>query len=350
MKKVSFLMMLITFFVIGCSNEIEVPEEKDDTKSISISLNDLDLTVGKEATFTIKNDKEKDITSLCKVFVDGEAITGNTYTPETEGEIEVHATYKAFTSPKITLDVKTASSGGGDSKNGTYTAKALIHDFTGTWCGHCADAIYEVKELHDKYPNNLISVGVHTGSGPDNDGSFDYEKYNDFGVEGNPVLWFNNKSNEGNLRVYTEEFIANKKEVGLAIHYDLANDKVIVKVGYDVVSNNNKLIVYLVEDKLIADQVNYSNNNNGSPAYQKGNPIKNLEHNNVLRKILTERTGNAIPNDEIVNKVYSVEYSLTGKDKFKDIQNSKVIAFVVDSEGNALNAQVASKNENKDFD
>lgn len=439
MKKISFLLMLITVLVIGCSEEVKIPEsclkegEAPEISSISVSLTgSKSLEVGKEASFTVKDDRGNDVTSDCKIFVEGEEIAGGKYTPEERGQIEVYATYKSFTSPKITLEVKgnigniksiristdefeiykvgeessfivlddadnditsdckifvagkeiagstyTPDKEGeievyatyknlispkitievepgtntGGTEQGTYTAKALIHDFTGTWCGHCADAIYEIEKLHEKYPKNVIPVGVHSGSGPDNDGSFDYEKYKDFGVKGNPIYWFNNKENAGNLEIFTEEFMANKKETGLAINYDLNNDKVTVKVHSDQFSNNIKIVVYVVEDKLIADQANYSNNDKNAYAYKKGDPIPNMEHNNVLRTILTEMFGDAIPTDEVTDNSYTVTYSLTGKKgKIKEIKNTKIIAFVVDSKGNSLNAQIAKANEDKDFD
>lgn len=363
MRKKSLFAILIAFFVVSCSQEVEIPRENNDIKSINVSLAETKLVVGKEASFVVKDDRGATITSLAKVFVGGNPITNGKYTPTKEGDVEVYATYKTFTSTKVKLSVEKATTAppdnngeqGSGSKDVTpkdsYTPKVIVHDFTGTWCGWCADAFFIIKELHDKNPKNVISVGVHTGSGPDNDQSFDYEKYNDFGVEVNPTIWFNNKVNEGNLEIFTKEAIKDKKNIGLAINYDLKNDKVTVYVHSKELSNDKKVVVYLVEDKLVADQSNYSNNDKSSLAFQKGDPIKNLEHNNVLRKILTKRTGNAISSDAIKDNMFVATYSLTNKkNKVKEIQNTKIIAFVVDSKGNALNTQIAKVNEFKNFD
>lgn len=302
MKKAGFLLILITLLVVGCSKGGEI--------------------VGNDPSGSGSN--TGDVTS-------GNNTSGSGSGSNTGG----------------------VTGGNNTSGNASHLAKVLIHDFTGTWCGYCADAIFEVKELHEKYPDNVISVAVHTGSGPNNDGSFDYAKYSVFGTEGNPILWFNNKDTDDvPLENLTSTAITAKKDIGLAINYDLTNNKVKVKVRYDKVSTANKLVVYMVEDKLYANQVNYSNGNAGSPAYQKGDPIPNLEHNNVLRETLTATLGNVIPDNAISNNLYTADYVITSDErgKFSDISNSKIIAFVINKDGKALNAQVAKANENKGFD
>ncbi len=359
MKKQLFYLVLITL-VISCSKEIEVPNNgnggglKDETKSISVSLvGATNLVVGKESSFVVKNDKGIDINSLSKIFVGGQEITGGKYTPKEEGKVEVYATYKSFTSPKITLDVKAKGGGTGGDVKGTYLPKVVVHDFTGNWCGYCAGAILEIEELHKKYPENVISVGVHTGgSGPNRDGSFDYDKYKTFGTGNeNPVIWINHQTFGGEFDTVVSEFIQAKKLLGLAINYDLSNDKVIVRVRYDKVSKNNKIVVFLVEDKLKADQANYDDKNPTSPAYKKGNPIVGFEHNAVLRTALTDPLGDKILDDKVLNNLYTVEYSLKGKkSKVTDINNTRIISFVIGNEGNVVNAQVAKVNEDKDFD
>lgn len=258
--------------------------------------------------------------------------------------------------PTSSEDNNSSNTGGGNSgnANASHTAKVLIHDFTATWCGWCAEYLYIIEDLHKKHPDNVISIGIHSaGSGPD--GSFTYEDYDVFNVSGTPTIWFNNNKDplqNATLEDLTTKEIATKKEIGLAINYDLAKDKVTVKVRYDNVSNNNKLVVYMVEDKLKANQKNYNNDKSGNPAYQKGNPIPNFEHNNVLRTALTATLGNEIPNDKITDKLYTVEYAITSavKGKFSAISNSKIIAFVVDKNGKVVNAQIAKVNQNKDFD
>lgn len=358
MKKISFLLLLMTL-AVGCSKEIKVPDSgnegaKDETKSISVSLvGATNLVVGNEASFVVKNDKGIDINSLSKIFVAGQEITGGKYTPEKEGKVEVYATYKNFTSPKITLDVKAKGGGTGGEVKGTYLPKVVVHDFTGTWCGYCAGAILEIEELHKKYPKNVISVGVHTGgSGPNRDGSFDYDKYKTFGTGNeNPVIWINHQTFGAQFEEIVSEFIQAKKLLGLAINYDLKNDKVTVSVQYDKVTKNNKIVVFLVEDKLLAAQANYDDKNKNSLGYGKGNPIANFEHNAVLRTALTAPMGDKIPDADVIDNLYTSEYSLKGKKgKVVNINNTRIVAFVVDNHGTVVNAQVAKVNEDKGFD
>lgn len=348
MKYLSFVLLLVSVTFFSCEKDDDNGKSKE-VKNITLSIEGAgNPAVGKEVTFLVKGDNDVDLTDKSDIFVDGKKLVDkNRYVPTKAGKINAYAQYENLKSSTISLDVQDAPVQG----SGSFTQKVLIHDFTGTWCGYCAETIFEIENLHKKYPNIVVPVSVHTGSGPENDGTFDYEKYDVFKVEGNPIIWFNNRETEGNIDLLTKELLNHKKNIGLAINYDLKNEKVAVKVGYDQVSSNHKIVVYLLEDKLIASQANYGNNNEGSLTYQKGDPIQNLEHNNILRTALTEPLGNPIPDNEIKNKVYTVEYSLGGKmNKVLKKENTKIVAFVIDSEGNAVNAQVAKTDENVNFD
>ena len=67
--------------------------------------------------------------------------------------------------------------------------------------------------------------------------------------------------------------------------------KVKLKMGYNYKAL--KLGLYIVEDELIYDQRNWT-------SYYQGDPIKNYEHNDVLRKNITGLLGDQIPSEHLV--------------------------------------------------
>lgn len=249
-----------------------------------------------------------------------------------------------------------------DDKARSYTAKAIVHRFTGTWCEYCPEQSLFVKWLKQTLNGKIIQVAIHSGGSKGKD-PFTYPKVSKFSVKNYPTLFLENDKNLGDRmermasepsetgKAFIEELIGNKRTAGLAINYDLKNNKVSVKVGYDKAHPNSKLVVFIVEDGLIHDQVNGDNDNKSSRAYKKGNPIKNFEHNDVLRASLTDPLGDAIPDGEVKNNMYSKTFDISNKKTgIKDINKTKIVAFIIDSKGRAINAQEAKANQNQDFD
>lgn len=421
-KIVYFLFFILLF---GCNSSKDNPKPDDNVKSISLVVaNNGVFAPGSKVVFVVKDDKNKELTSNVKVFVDGKAISGFTHVFEKNGKYETYAKYGKLTSNKVTITIEeptlkniTVSRLGSKKvavndvvnfvvktnlgqnvslhseiyvagkkisgtkhvftkegtyevyakyqkftsekirvhvgKGGSHIAKVLVHDFTGTWCGFCAPIMYNIKGMHKKIPNNFISIAIHGNSAKNGEDPFAYPKFKEFGVKDFPTLWYNNEPMHLD-EVQIVDLSKKKKEVGLAVHYDLKNNKATVKVHYDVEPlKNSKLVVYLLEDKLIADQANYDNNDPQSPAYKKGNPIPNAEHNSVLRTTLTKLLGDKIDNSKVKNNIYTAEFDLTSKKgNVKEIKNTKIVAFVVDvdDKNRAVNAQEAKANENKGFE
>ena len=56
-------------------------------------------------TFEAKDNNQNTVTSSCKFYVDGQLISGSTYSTATGGDHEVFATYKTIISDKKTFNV-----------------------------------------------------------------------------------------------------------------------------------------------------------------------------------------------------------------------------------------------------
>ena len=133
--------------------------------------------------------------------------------------------------------------------------------------------------------------------------------------------------------------------IGLAISSTLSGNNLnaIIKIAYkEAVPGNTKLTVYLVEDKLIYTQRNYSSNLYGGLAN-----IPNFNYNGVLRSVISALAGDNIANSGIANEK---TYSLALPSNIANAANAVLVAFVTDAAGNVLNVQQAKVGTIKDFE
>ena len=47
--------------------------------------------------------------------------------------------------------------------------KTVIEEYTGTWCMWCCRGIAGLKRAHDEYPNDIVLMAIHSGSGSSSD-------------------------------------------------------------------------------------------------------------------------------------------------------------------------------------
>jgi thiol-disulfide isomerase/thioredoxin len=223
--------------------------------------------------------------------------------------------------------------------NGIYTTRIIVEKHTGTWCGHCPRLSKKLDDAVKKYPN-IISVAVHNGD-MSSQYSSDLEGINK--VTGFPTGMINRttKWNEA-----PEAFTAHldfKRTIGISIEsvIDDKNNisgKVRVHNGKDY-TEDYKLNIILVEDKLYYDQSNYGYNN-------EPNPIVKKEHNDVLRAYSTKVVGDEIPaTNKKVGNVYEKTFSFDAKGF--DTKNCKIIAYVSESKSGIINANKVEAGKTK---
>lgn len=349
-RKLSTLLSLALMVLLFASCD-KGGEDPSDATSISISSSvGTVFEIDTESSFVVKDNLDKDVTSASEIYVGGTKISGSSYTFKEKGSFEVYAKHKDLTSNKLTITVKEAPS----SSVAKFTSKVLAHEFTGTWCGHCAGPLLELKEKFEKFNGKFIPIEIHSGGsgiGADGVESFDFPNSSIFKVEAQPTLWYNfDKQFEYFSSEDIATYVTKKSKTGLAIHYNLEGNNATIKIKSDKNLNGLKIAVYLLEGKLVATQYNYENNNPQSKAYQKGDEIHGLVYDNVARASLTNS-----PLGDVISDANGTEhtmiFSLDGKkEKVKDIKNTKVVAFLLDKNDKYINAQSALANENKDFD
>jgi thiol-disulfide isomerase/thioredoxin len=280
------------------------------------------------------------ITSSTSFIVNNQLINGNTISYDNIGTHEVYADYL--------IDSQNYST---DSKGFNIVKpinKVIIEDYTGTWCGYCppvANAIYELKEVYD----NIISVGIHNNDQLTIDQESDLRS--ELGISGFPSARLNRTISWLDPYQLSEvnSLLSEENNVAISINSTLEN----VELGVDlrIVSNvelvNHKLVIYLVESNLIYDQANYFNYVEGSYFYNLGNPIENYSHQDVLRKSITNISGNIL---EVIEPLtdYKYNFDIELNPDFA-VENLAIVAIVVDSNNNAINSQYGEVNSFQDF-
>lgn len=351
-KMSSTLGKILTLFLISLLISSCQDDQGEDNTGITLSsFAGTDLTVKTKALFIVKDAQKKNVTSEAEIFIGNNKISENSYTFSEVGVYEVYASYKDFKSNKLTINVTDEAP---TSTLSEFTPKVLVHEFTGTSCGHCVREIFKIKDKIKKFPGEVIPIEIHSnGSGNAYEGkeSFDFPNNEVFGVNSFPTVWYNNDKVKNEFSdEEVKEYLSNKTKTGLAINYSLEDEEITVKIISDSPINDKKIVAFLLEGNLLSDQANYYNDDKSSPAYKKGKVIKDMEYENVARAALTQSPFGDVITDATGNQ-HTIVFSLTDKtDMVKDLNYSKVVVFLLDKNDNYINAQVAVANQNSYFD
>lgn len=296
--------------------------------------------VSEETTIKVMDDLGNDVTGVSAITVGGVAITTNPHIFQAAGTFDVVATFSNITSNTVAVTAVAS----------THTTKVMVEDYTGTWCGYCPRLAYKLDQLALNNAN-VIPVAVH------NDTPFGFPQVSamegEFGIGGYPTGKINRTItwNETDNQVLNQ--LNGNRSCGLAINSSISgNDlSVTAKVHYDIdAGEEHKLVVYVLEDGLHYDQVNYMNGDSSSPWYNAGNPILNFEHENVARVVLTNVFGDVIPTgDTVLGSTYTKDFNYTIPAAYT-AANLELVAFVVDSSNEVVNVQIVKAGSDQDFD
>lgn len=337
---------VLSILILSCSKDKKIETYEINDTSFLVLETEKGLR-NQELTLMLKGANEEDYTALATFYVNENPIVGNTFSSSTEGMFEVYAQYN--------LAGTTASTPIQIIEIFQPKRKVLIEDYTGTWCGNCPRMTTFVHEAMD-ITDHVAVISIHgnsIASGVDpltiDEGTF---LKNHFEVPGYPwgiinrgEVWDENDiSNQINLYAGTDV------DTSIRIKSVLEDDNLAVEISIISENNiaNNKLVVFLLEDGILEDQVNYYDTDTSSPWYQMGNPIVDFVHNDVLRISLTDPLGDAIGSTAAFD-VFSSNYSVTIPSEFNP-SNLKIAVIVVNQDDTAINAQIASINEAKDFE
>lgn len=296
-------------------------------------------------TFRLLDPSGDNTASEATFYVNDVAISGFTYSSGVEGSFEVYAEYEVsggtFTSETKSFTV--------------YIPKrnVVIEDYTGTWCGFCLKAVVaidSVKTLTDHV--NVVAIHKKSGAYPE---PLHFPRIVELQAEfdvpdGFPQTQINRTERWRSNPSYNYDAVTSLAGVqtDLSIAIDSQIDGATLTVDTEVVYRNgsepgDKLVVYLLESGVIADQANYFNTIEGHPYYGYGDPIEDFVHNDGLRSSLSDLFGDTIPETPAF-ETYNKSYTLEVPSEY-NTDNLSFVVMVVKADNNAKNSQHAELGE-----
>ncbi len=222
--------------------------------------------------------------------------------------------------------------------------RALVEEYSGTWCGNCPRILYGV-DLLKAQTQQAIVVAIHLFNGDPFISSNGNNLANNRGVGSVPAGYINRTISwvgpqYQNVRQVIDQ-IKPSTETGIAINTSFTTSTINIGVKLDFdgqTASGTKLTVYLVEDRLFATQSNYSSN-----LYGGKSSIPNFRYDGVLRAVISSLDG-----DEVTN--YEKNYTIEVPKNISTLGNVSVVAFVTGANGAVLNAQQVKLGENREFE
>ena len=335
------LYTLIFILIYSCSKPESFSDLIVQQNSLIPGLNvELSYLKDQLISFNMIDSEGNNITSNTSFTVDNQLINGNTISYDEIGSHDVSANYtidsQNYSTDLIVFNIVEPIN------------KVIVEDYTGTWCGYCppvAHAIYELKEVYD----NIISVGIHNNDELTIDQESDLRS--ELGISGFPSARLNRTISWFDPYQISEVNSLLSEENNVAISIKSALENIDLEVNLRIVSNvelvNHKLVIYLVESNLIYDQSNYFNYVEDSYFYNLGNPIENYSHQDVLRKSITNISGNTL---DLIQPLTDYKFNFNVEISPDFVQeNLAIVAIIVDSNNNAINSQFSEVNSFQDF-
>lgn len=343
MKKSFLLAAFAALIFLGACTKTESDFSVPAMESISIKSNTINANTGEVITFTVNSSANNaDVTSQSKIYVNGSLIAGSSHIFTQEGSFAVYAAKGNLNTNVITIQVTKPSTGTG------FKHKVLVEEYSGTWCGNCPRILYGVDLLLQQ-TNKVVVVGIHLFNGDPFITSQGNTLAANQGIGGVPsgninrtVSWTGPQYENVNQVV---GYIQPSSNTGIAVSSAVSGTTLTatIKVSYQQpITGSAKLTVYLVEDKLFHTQSNYSAN-----LYGGASSISNFEYKGVLRAIVSSVNG-----DDIAGSGTLIEkpYTLTLPGNINNVANAKIVAFITNAAGAAINVQEAKVGEVKDFE
>jgi hypothetical protein len=333
MLKIFYLTIFVSLFFTSCFQDIDIIE--DYNLEIDVLPSTVEARVNNEVTLMAITKTGKDVTPEVRFIVNNVEQIGNTITSSTVKTVTVQAKYKDKLSTPIEVKFSTFVPG--------YVKRALVEDYTGTWCGNCPRVTYGLEQIKLLYTDKVVEVAIHRGTPSQNEPYvFDAVILEQLvQVSGYPsarinrnIVW--NAPQQNNLPLVVRHTMGDLVKAGVAMENTVANGTINLKVNVAFLQDysNLKLVVYVLENGLIYDQVNYT------PFYGGVDPIPNFVHNHTLRSCLTNLLGDAIPNESTKNgTTYVRNFSVPVPSNVANVSKLEFVAFVIGTDNKAINSR-----------
>ncbi len=345
MKKilVTLFISLATFLQFGCEETYIINEG---VSSILITPSQNSVIVNNQISLTITTNSGEDITENAVIRLNGNIIEEPTIELNEIGINEITAQYINL-STSVEIEVT-------DGSEINFKKRALVEDYTGTWCGWCPRVSHAIDMVAEQ-TDDVVFVAIHRAPAGTED-PFIYTDADELeamiNTPGYPKGFVNRihqwqfpePDNIAQVIGFTQG--ANPK-TGLAINSSVDNGQINldVKSQYSKDFQNLRLVVYLVENELVYPQVNYT------AYYNNANPIANYTHNYTLRKSITPILGQPIAKENTTTgTIHTTTFNIPTPAAISNIDHVDVVAFLVNPDNSVLNVRKASLNSSQDFE
>jgi hypothetical protein len=360
MKAIKFLFFLIT---IGFLNSCY--QDKGDflrIYGIELSADFAEVSLGKTIKFTVKTDYGLDVTKQSKIFVTDASLqetpteNGTSITSMTDKKFKVYAEYpnpndvtKILRSKEITVLF--------DRNAQSFVKHVLIEDYTGAWCVNCPAVSYAIEQLKLQ-TNKAVPVAIHRGNTTASFDPYHFEAATPLLQQLNVIAYPTAKLNrtlswgfpqysQANLTKALNLTTGEAVRLGVAMKSTVENNTINldVKVKFFKDYDNLKLVVYVLENKLIYPQ------ENGNTLFGPTPEIEDFEHDHVLRAVFTNILGDVIPTSETKDgNIYVRNFSVPIPTNIANTANMEFVAFVLNSNNTSINVRKTTPGENQIFE
>lgn len=335
--------LAFSIFIAGCDGD---EDTGPNIKSLELTLSKSRI-VGDSTDFakvSVADQDGRNVMEYITIYFNEEIITGDKILSSAPSVSTVYAMFNNIKSNEAEIEVV-------EDTNLKFDKNVLLEQYTGTWCGWCPRAIYQISTIQET-DNKIVHVAYHLSD--EMTYNLNATLFQSFGFTGIPtvhadrnIVWNGEPSEIKPL--HSPSRIGISMEVTGNIAQISAS--VDVKFGYDF-TEGLELSVYLLHDSLVADQANYYDTDPASPYYMAGSTMANFIHRNVMVQSGTDMFGDAIPSDSVdIGSIYSKKITFTGISNI-ELKKMVVIAFVTCDSGpktdqvlNCIKARIGEKLE-----
>ncbi|MDR6967612.1 hypothetical protein J2X31_001624 [Flavobacterium arsenatis] len=343
--------VVVTATYLGATATTTVTFTDIPPTSITLTASANAQAINESIIFKVVTNTGIDVTSTSVITAGSSTVNGDRFTSTTVGTFDVSATYGNLTSENITITFGQPIS---------FTKRVLIEDYTGTWCGWCPRVSYGI-ELVQNATDKAVVVAIHRVSTNPTSGAYDPYSYNANSLEslinlqGYPTAKLNrlttwNSPEPNNINQVVGLTNGETPKVGISMTSSVSNGTINLAVNtkFGKGLNGSKLVVYVLENGLVHNQVNYTTYYGGTGG---NSVIPNFVHDHVLRASLTNLLGDAFSNEESAyNNVVTKSFNVSVPATVSNPNNLEFVAFVIGADNKAINVRKSAPGENQTFE
>ena len=336
----------LSALLVSCSGTVD----SSSLPVLEASVQEIDLAAKASAEFIVTYDGV-DVTSESRIFSShtDEALSDNVFAPSEEGVYSFYAVYGQMQSNTVTVEVKNTRPVV-DSK---FNRQVCVIEFTGAWCINCPsgyDRMHEKLSLPSmsKYKDLINICAFHSDKEGDDPLAIEQTQdlkslfkgldYPSFVVDFRDTGHLDASGVSDFLPSILNSFNDYPAHCGVAVASSVTGSEAQVQVKVmSELTAEYRLVILVVENKVNCSQK--------TATYPDGDP--NYIHNHVVREVVTSYagtfTGEKITDDGVIitGEEASATYSFPVDDAWV-LENTKVYAIVLDSDGYANNMNLCS--------